>query len=44
VYPQVRDFIKQFSEGPTLPASGKRSSAAAKPAAVKQQGRQRTTA
>ncbi|ROZ72369.1 polyhydroxyalkanoate depolymerase [Ramlibacter sp. WS9] len=45
VYPQVRDFIKQFSEGPVLADSGKRSSAAAKPVTVKKPaGRQRTTA
>jgi poly(3-hydroxybutyrate) depolymerase len=44
VYPQVRDFIKQFSEGPTVPSNGKRSSAAAKAVAAKNPGRQRSTA
>jgi poly(3-hydroxybutyrate) depolymerase len=44
VYPQVRDFIKQFSEGPGLPASGKRSTAAPKAAPTSKTGRQRTTA
>jgi hypothetical protein len=40
----VRDFIKQFSEGPGLPASGKSSTAASKATTASKPSRQRTTA
>ncbi|MDB5872929.1 MAG: putative poly-beta-hydroxyalkanoate depolymerase [Ramlibacter sp.] len=45
VYPQVRDFIKQFNHGPGVPASGKRSIAVkATVPADKSSRRQRATA
>jgi len=43
VYPQVRDFILQFNNGPSVPLNGKRSTAAAA-APARKSGRQRSTA
>ncbi|MDP3760981.1 MAG: polyhydroxyalkanoate depolymerase [Ramlibacter sp.] len=44
VYPQVRDFILQFNEGPTVQARGNGRSNAANNGAAKKSGRQRSTA
>jgi poly(3-hydroxybutyrate) depolymerase len=44
VYPQVRDFILQFNEGPRVPVNGSRRSSANGPAVVKKSGRQRSIA
>jgi poly(3-hydroxybutyrate) depolymerase len=45
VYPQVRDFILQFNEGPSVQTGGnKRSNATSTNGAAKKNGRQRSTA
>jgi poly(3-hydroxybutyrate) depolymerase len=44
VYPQVRDFILQFNEGPTLRNGGNKRSQASNNGAARKNGRQRSTA
>jgi len=44
VYPQVRDFILQFNEGPTLQNGGSKRANAANNGAARKNGRQRSTA
>lgn len=44
VYPQVRDFILQFNEGPRVPVNAGRRSTANGPAAARKSGQQRSIA
>ncbi|HEX9718479.1 MAG TPA: polyhydroxyalkanoate depolymerase [Ramlibacter sp.] len=44
VYPQVRDFILQFNEGPRVPVNAGRRSSANGPAAARKSGQQRSIA